>query len=121
MALSLLDTGQTAIVSGFVDASAATQTDAATTGLTTTDGAVKVKVTSATDGQFTVVFGHDFLSAPRVFLQVHDDTVAATLNHAVVVTSVTASQFTMEGWNYDGTAAADDIDFEFLCIGARNR
>jgi len=116
--LTLGDTGQHQVVSGYVLASGPT--------LTCSDDSASVA--SGSTGVFTVTFGQPFLSAPIVTANIVDATDATTAAHSVAVqsSSTTTIVFNVKTATTNGTAtdilsALADVDFNFIAMGKRNR
>jgi len=97
------------IIAGTVDASAGT--------MVCSDGAATI--TDNGDGDFTITFNHDFLTAPNVSATSIAGAEAAPSTctiAAVTTTSVQIQTIT----NTAGTGALADVDFSFIVIGRRD-
>ena len=121
MPIAFLDKGQHQMVAGSIDASAGT--DAV---LTSADGAATMTRNDA--GDYTVTFGAAFLSAPIITATPVDATFSTDETHMVTGVAVNATdvQFNVITTTTNATAtdiasALADIDFHFMCVGARNR
>ena len=112
------DSGNYQVSAGKVAASAGT--------LTTNDGSASIADNGT--GDFTITFGHAFLSAPFVTANIVDPTDSTDAAHSVAIAAVTATdvQFNVKTTVTNGTAtdivsALADVDFHYMAIGKRDR